>query len=164
MKPDTARTARGRFRSDPGSLTRTRHDFSVQFAIPCDRHHEAWLSPLARQAAASSCASSRLRRRRCDVIGDDSDIDCIGAPAGHYAGWRMRFHRGVIGGLRSSRSLSEISSVGWLGLVWHARRCRNVRIALLFGASLHLDPAIRSTSPSSVIYLRQAPRLISDFR
>ena len=55
------------------------------------------------------------------------------------------------------RSLSGIDSVGWLGLEWQARRCRNVRIALLFGASLRLDPAIRSTSPASVAYLRQAP-------
>ena len=64
---------------------------------------------------------------------------------------------------RFHRSLSEIASVGWLGLGWHARRCRNVRIALLFGASLRLDPAIRSTSPSSVAYPRQAPRSEAGF-
>ena len=32
-----------------------------------------------------------------------------------------------------------------------------LQIALLFGASLRLDPAIRSTAPSSVAYLRQTP-------
>ncbi len=57
------------------------------------------------------------------------------------------------------RSLSEIDSVGWLGLVWHLRRCRNGQIALLSSPFLRLGSAKRSTAPSSVVYLRQTPRL-----
>ena len=47
------------------------------------------------------------------------------------------------------RSLSEIDSVGWLGLECQARRCRNVQIALLFGAPLRLNPAMGSVAQNS---------------
>ena len=84
MNPDTDPTDRDRLTADTGRLTRNRHDFSVHFAIPCDRHHAAWFLPLARQDAASSCASLILRRRRDDVIADDF-VNSMRPPTDHYA-------------------------------------------------------------------------------